>query len=291
MSTEISDKLCKPFPPEAVQQRRGGGGYALSYYDTQTIIRRLNDATGNSWSLEAIRIWEADGILFAHVKLTIPGLGSREHIGVQKIEARSGEDIYKGCVSDALKKAATLFGVGLELYGPDYEAEAAEREEWNQRQGEVAGAGKRTVMHGRGGETPVTETRARARGASRKAQPQEVPPVPEDAEGPFHPDTQRESEEAKEERTRQAIATHFKNKVSEISEGRWTLSTDDTMINLVNRCAGKIRIGRGDEWPTKEDMQAALNGLRELVAQQKRQEERGAQREAARVAGRNGENG
>ena len=28
----------------------------------------------------------------------------------------------KGAVSDALKKAATLFGVGLELYGPDYEA-------------------------------------------------------------------------------------------------------------------------------------------------------------------------
>jgi hypothetical protein len=30
--------------------------------------------------------------------------------------------LYKGAISDAIKKAATLFGVGLDLYGPDYEA-------------------------------------------------------------------------------------------------------------------------------------------------------------------------
>jgi hypothetical protein len=56
------------------------------------------------------------------VALTIPGLGTREHIGVQAVEERGGEDLVKGAITDALKKAATLFGVGLELYGPDYEA-------------------------------------------------------------------------------------------------------------------------------------------------------------------------
>ena len=63
---------------------------------------------------------------FALVTLSLPGLGSRQHIGVQAVEANSGEDVIaKGAVTDALKKAATLFGVGLELYGPDYEEKPA----------------------------------------------------------------------------------------------------------------------------------------------------------------------
>jgi len=41
-------------------------------------------------------------------------------MGVQMVSERGGEDLVKGAITDAMKKAATLFGVGLELYGPDY---------------------------------------------------------------------------------------------------------------------------------------------------------------------------
>jgi hypothetical protein len=115
-------KLTAPFPREALKTRQGGGGRSLTYVEGHTVIHRLNDACGDAgWSFSILREWQDGDILKALVELTLPGLGARQHIGVQKIDARGGEDLHKGAVTDALKKAATLFGVGLELYGPDYE--------------------------------------------------------------------------------------------------------------------------------------------------------------------------
>lgn len=123
---EMSDKLGTPFPRTAIKTRKGGGGKDLSYVEGHTVIHRLNEATTNTWDLEVREITTLQlgerTLLQARVALTIPGLGTREHIGVQAIDARGGEDLVKGVITDALKKAATLFGVGLELYGPDYEA-------------------------------------------------------------------------------------------------------------------------------------------------------------------------
>lgn len=115
-------KLTQEFPPSAIRQRQGGGGRSLDYLEGHAVIHRLISATENNYTLEILRIWQDADLMLAHVRLRLPGLGSREHIGVQRITANGGEDLVKGCVTDALKKAATLFGVGLELYGPDYEA-------------------------------------------------------------------------------------------------------------------------------------------------------------------------
>lgn len=116
--------LTAPFPRTAIKQRTVGGGRSLSYVEGHTVIHRLNAATNNCWDMQIMAIDSmAIGnqlVLRAHVRLSIPGLGSREHIGVQSIADRAGEDLVKGAVTDALKKCATLFGVGLELYGPDY---------------------------------------------------------------------------------------------------------------------------------------------------------------------------
>lgn len=122
--------LTKAFPHEAIKQRKASDGKALSYVAGHTVIHRLNDATPE-WEFTIKNISTSvigkdkngeDVVLIqAHVALTLPGMGTREHIGVQSVFARSGEDLYKGAITDGLKKAATLFGVGLELYGPDYE--------------------------------------------------------------------------------------------------------------------------------------------------------------------------
>ncbi len=123
---KISAALGEPFPRSAHKTRRGGGGKDLTYIEGHTVIHRLNDATGNQWDLRVVSLDSfalgTRTLLRAHVALTIPGLGTREHIGVQEVAERGGEDLIKGAVTDALKKAATLFGVGLELFGPDYEA-------------------------------------------------------------------------------------------------------------------------------------------------------------------------
>ncbi len=127
--------LQQPFPREAIKQRTGGGGTRLSYVETHTVIRRLNRLIEFgmewSWEINEERVDPSpDGKgerMTVRGTLTIPGFGSREGYGVQIINARGGEDMVKGASSDALKKAATLFGVGLDLYGPDYEEEVQER--------------------------------------------------------------------------------------------------------------------------------------------------------------------
>lgn len=119
----MSAGLMQPFPREAIKQRRGGGGRSLDYIEGHTVIRRLIHATGNEFDIDVLDLTWRDDLLLATVQLTIPGLGRRQHIGVQKVSAGGGEDLVKGAVTDAIKKAATLFGVGLELYGPDYDAD------------------------------------------------------------------------------------------------------------------------------------------------------------------------
>ena len=119
------DKLGAAFPKAAIKQRSAGGGRMLDYVEGHVVIHRLNDATGNCWDMTVREITSKqvgeNTLMIAHVALTIPGLGTREGLGVQMVHVRGGEDLVKGCITDGLKKAATLFGVGLELYGPDYE--------------------------------------------------------------------------------------------------------------------------------------------------------------------------
>lgn len=116
------EKLTAPFPENALQQRQGGGGKLLTYVETHTVIHRLNDATGNCWDFKLTSLELTGDLWVAQGELTIPGLGTRSGIGVQKVTEKGGEDLVKGAASDCLKKCATLFGVALELYGPDYEA-------------------------------------------------------------------------------------------------------------------------------------------------------------------------
>jgi hypothetical protein len=116
------DRLTQPFPRQAVERRDGGGGRVFDYVATETVIRRLNDATANCWDFRVVETHFRGEVMLCLGELTIPGLGTRQGWGVQKVSERGGEDLFKGAASDALKKAATLFGVALELYGPDLEA-------------------------------------------------------------------------------------------------------------------------------------------------------------------------
>jgi hypothetical protein len=120
-----------PFPDHAIKQRQGGGNSRFSYIEGFTIIRRLNEATGGTWDwaiksfefrpLSPTKMGKDQSLVVVTGELTIPGLGTRAGVGVQKVSEDGGEDLVKGASTDALKKAATLFGVALDLYGPDYE--------------------------------------------------------------------------------------------------------------------------------------------------------------------------
>jgi hypothetical protein len=137
----MMDALLKPFPREALKTREGAKKQKFTYVDGMTVVRRLTRATGNSWSCHVTSTNLVPNgmaaatdynparpkyILYAVVELTIPGLGTRTHMGVQAFTEGGGEDMLKGAITDGIKKAATLFGVADNLYGEDIEHQLEE---------------------------------------------------------------------------------------------------------------------------------------------------------------------
>ena len=123
METKIDiEELSKAFGPESLEQRKGAGNKMFTYVATHAVISRLNRACSFCWDFHVLRHEWVGDVLMCYGELTIPGLGTRGGYGVQKYTAGSGEDLLKGSASDSLKKCATQFGVGLELYGEDREA-------------------------------------------------------------------------------------------------------------------------------------------------------------------------
>lgn len=120
---EIKAALEQPFGSSDIKWRQGAGGMQLAYLDGPTVYRRLNSAT-NSWDFVVERSFfdgmdgknGVDKVMIVEGHLHIPELGKRAGTGVQVLKPGSGEDMYKGARTDAIKNAASLFGVGLELY-------------------------------------------------------------------------------------------------------------------------------------------------------------------------------
>jgi Rad52/22 family double-strand break repair protein len=121
------DILEKHFGQEQIKQREGNFGKMLDYIEGHAVIQRLNDAFDADWSFTIIRydiFKETDEVLVqGELKA---GNVVKMQFGSSKItHARKNGDIIslgddlKAAATDALKKAATLFGVGLHLYRND----------------------------------------------------------------------------------------------------------------------------------------------------------------------------
>ena len=131
----ILELLGRRFRPDAIKQRKVGGGRQVAYIPVEAVIERLNKACNtwhfrivsreretmilNRWN-DATRKSEPKEVSVSVTtgELEIPELGIRQAIGVQALDDGSGEDLLKGAGSDALKKCASLFGVRVE--GSDY---------------------------------------------------------------------------------------------------------------------------------------------------------------------------
>jgi hypothetical protein len=127
-SNDIARLLAEPFPEE-MERTLIKSGVELIYLPISEVINRLNKVLGmSSWSFEIISVArdliDTDEII-AHVSLTatIDGCTITKHgFGGQSVKRQRkdnkpvdlGND-FKGAVSDALKKAAQLLGVGLYL--------------------------------------------------------------------------------------------------------------------------------------------------------------------------------
>jgi hypothetical protein len=114
--------LEQPFSADQIKQREGGSGRAIDYIEGHSVIQRLNDAFESHWSFEIVshEIHQEEVVVIG--KLTAGSL-AKSQFGSSRItrnrdtkEIVSLADDLKAAATDALKKCATLFGVGLHLY-------------------------------------------------------------------------------------------------------------------------------------------------------------------------------
>jgi recombination DNA repair RAD52 pathway protein len=149
---KVREVVEKPLKTDWIKKRELGGR-KLDYIEGGRVKKILNEAFDYQWSWEILK-WEfissydkvfknrqtgqetatkQPPYVLVWGKLTVPGLGSREAFGSKVIQFAEGADqqcqALKSASTDALKVAASNFGVALELYVDDDEEEAAEKAE------------------------------------------------------------------------------------------------------------------------------------------------------------------
>ncbi|MDR5728942.1 MAG: Rad52/Rad22 family DNA repair protein [Terriglobia bacterium] len=150
-TTETNDlfqRLRAPFPSDQISWRVGSRtrdksrGQALPYIDARVVHNRLDEAVGPSnWKNELVAAPNGGGVMcILYIRVDGEWIGKSDVAQQDEVKEfqgggggadqnqRSGQDsnqkreiAIKGAVSDSLKRAAVLWGIGRYLY--DYDAE------------------------------------------------------------------------------------------------------------------------------------------------------------------------
>jgi hypothetical protein len=127
------DFLMQRTPKKEIKYRQGRGGLQFAYVEHGYVTERLNLVFGFNWDFEIVdkQILEDEVIVEARLTVRTPNGQTivKTQFGGAEIKrhasgAKSGRplsiaDDYKAAASDALKKCASLLGIGLDLYGRD----------------------------------------------------------------------------------------------------------------------------------------------------------------------------
>lgn len=113
--------LEEPFDASQIRTRDGRGGIKLNWVDARTVAERLDSALGiGGWEWRVER--QQDGVVLGTLSVHLPSGKTIVRQDWGYMTGGSGEDL-KEAASDALRRAASLFGVGRALY--QHGAEAA----------------------------------------------------------------------------------------------------------------------------------------------------------------------
>lgn len=115
---KIAQELAAPFAPDAIEWRvqgKPGAGkrcQLVPYVDARAVQDRLDAVVGpGAWSFELEPlVVDAGELRVARGRLSLYGV-AKDDIGTA-----SNFEASKGCASDALKRAAVLWGIGRYLY-------------------------------------------------------------------------------------------------------------------------------------------------------------------------------
>jgi hypothetical protein len=127
------DFLLQRTPRHEIKYRQGRGGLQFAYVEHGYVTERLNMVFGFNWDFEVVdkQILEDEVVVEARLTVRTPGgqtivktqFGGadikRHASGMKNGRPLSIADDFKAAASDALKKCASLLGVGLDLYGRD----------------------------------------------------------------------------------------------------------------------------------------------------------------------------
>ena len=122
MDNEKLRLLMRPFSD--IRTRPGRNGGSISYIEGHAIVQRLNEALGGDWSFRVLEHQVLEQEVLVLVELRAGEVIKHAFGGSELTRTREGKvvsvaDDLKSAATDALKKAATLLGVGLYLYGPE----------------------------------------------------------------------------------------------------------------------------------------------------------------------------
>jgi len=134
--------LSRPFTD--IKTRPGRNGQAIQYVEGHAIVQRLNEALAGDWSFRVLEREVLEQEVLVLVELRAGDVIKHAFGGSELTRTREGKvvsvaDDLKSAATDALKKAATLLGVGVQscaveeapapLQGPKRVQPAADGEE------------------------------------------------------------------------------------------------------------------------------------------------------------------
>lgn len=127
MNQEELRVLQRPFNNSDIKSRQGRNGGSFSYIEGHQVILRLNEAFGGNWGFRVMEHQVLEGEVIVLGELRCGDLVKQSFGGSEVTRTRDGKvvsiaDDLKAASTDALKKSATMLGVGLHLYGPDEHA-------------------------------------------------------------------------------------------------------------------------------------------------------------------------
>jgi hypothetical protein len=113
--------LTRALPEDKIKSRPGGGGMKFNYITPDFVIETLNEAFGFDWSTKIVFSERYEDTVVVGLELSVPDptgkVVVKQQFGSCDITKGLGVgEAFKGAASDAMKKCATLLGLGLELY-------------------------------------------------------------------------------------------------------------------------------------------------------------------------------